>query len=347
MINKETIPTREHTDFLKSGGVLGKLIRDKDWSATSVGNAETWSASVRTAVSLCLTSRFPIILWLGPDLNILYNDAYVPLLGERKHPTVLGAPGRQAWSEIWDTIGPLLESAMHGNATWNEDLQFFFARNLPEEEAYVTFSYSPILSANGQMVEGVFCACTETTLRVVCQRRLSTLRNLGLRRSQQYTVAAACRQGIEVLEANPLDIAFASIYLVDKDRTAATCIARTRQPADALQAFPLSHGLSDDDGPWPLATATRTGRNVDVADLPARIGQFTAPLWPDLVKTAVVLPLWTPRKATATGFLVVGISPRRIFDADYGSFLDLVAEHIGSAIAEAHVFEEERRRGLG
>ncbi|HYZ64956.1 MAG TPA: two-component system sensor histidine kinase/response regulator, partial [Acetobacteraceae bacterium] len=228
MVSRESPVRPNDPAFLAGGGELGRLIRAKDWSATPLGSPDTWSSSVRMAVSLCLTSRFPILLWLGPELRIIYNDAYAPLLGERKHPIMLGAPGRQAWGEIWDAIGPLLEVAQAGGATWREDFRVFMARQVPDEEVYVTFSFSPILSADGGAVEGIFCACTETTARVVGQRRLSTLRDLGVRRLQQHTSTAACRHAMEVLQANPLDIAFAAIYLVERNGAVASRIADTR-----------------------------------------------------------------------------------------------------------------------
>src|SRR4051812_558735 len=161
--------------FLIDGGELGALIRAKDWSATPLGRAEAWPQNIKAAVSLCLNSRFPILLWLGPELRIVYNDAYIPFLGEAKHPAVLGAPGREAWGEIWDAIGPMLDEARAGRATWVEDFQFFFSRRLPREEVYVTFSYGPIRSTDGTTVDGIFCACAETTGRVVGERRLATL----------------------------------------------------------------------------------------------------------------------------------------------------------------------------
>src|SRR3954451_3691847 len=77
----------------------------------------------------------------------------------------------------------------------------FFARRLPREEVYVTFSYGPILGDDGRAVEGVFCACAETTGRVLGERRLSTLRDLGLHTSGSHTVEAACRAAAEVLDA--------------------------------------------------------------------------------------------------------------------------------------------------
>src|SRR3954465_3444909 len=191
--------------FLIGGGELGALIRAKDWSATPLGRAEAWPQNIKTAVSLCLNSRFPILLWLGPELRIVYNDAYVPFLGPAKHPAMLGAPGREAWGEIWPTIGPILDEALAGRATWVEDFRMFFARRLPREEVYVTFSYGPILGDDGRAVEGVFCACAETTGRVLGERRLPPLLALGLLPWGSQPVEPPCRAAAEVLDANPLD----------------------------------------------------------------------------------------------------------------------------------------------
>lgn len=344
MAMREPVVLSGDVPLLTGGGELGRLMREKDWSASPLGLPTTWSPTVRTAVSLCLNSRFPILLWIGPELRILYNDAYAPFLGERKHPAMLGAPGHEAWVEIWDSIGPLLDEAMRGNASWREDFQFFFTRDLPDEEVYVTFSYSPILSADGGSVEGVFCVCTETTTRVLGQRRLSTLRDLGVRRLQPDTPSGACEHAVKVLEANSLDIAFAGIYLIELDTKTARLIARTQLPAESHPAFPVDHGLMADDGPWPFAQVLRTGCLAQIDDLPNSLGSVQAPLWPDLVRRAVVLPVLAPGQAKAAGFLVVAVSPRRLLDADCQSFLELVADHVGSSIAEARVLEEERRR---
>ncbi len=335
--------SQEPLGFLRGGGELGELMRAKDWSAHPLGPPETWAQSIKTAVSLCLNSRFPILLWLGPELRIVYNDAYIPFLGETKHPAMLGAPGRAAWSEIWPAIGPMHDEVRAGRATWVEDLQFFFARQLPLEEVYVTFSYSPILAEDARTVEGVFCVCTETTERVLGERRLSTLRDLGLRVSEQRAVDAACRKAVEVLDANPLDIPFAAIYLLDEDGPTARRIAGARLPDDP-STFPAVFPLSGHTAPWPLAAVARTQKAVEVRNLPSRGSTFVAPLWPDLVQTALVLPLEMQSQSTLAGFFIVGISPRRVLDADYCSFLALVARHIAGGVADARAFESERRR---
>ncbi|MBO1078419.1 response regulator [Roseomonas haemaphysalidis] len=330
-------------DFLAGDGEVGTLIRDHDWS-TTLGPIESWSPSIKTALSLCLHSRFPILLWIGPDLRILYNDAYVPFLGAAKHPVMLGAPGREVWSEIWDDIAPMLAEATAGRATWVEDYRFFFDRELEREETYVTFSYSPIFGASRDNVEGVFCVCTETTRRVIGARRLSTLHRLGVKASYQREVDDVCRDVIGVLQENPYDIAFAALYVSDGDGETARRAAATPSPPDAA-FFPLHHPMTSvAPAAWPIAEAALDGRPVVISEFHRFAGNMAAPLWPDPVRTAVVLPLAAPTRQQMIGFLVIGISPRQILDADYRSFLELLAEHVAGAVAAARAFDEERRR---
>ena len=139
-------------------------MRAKDWSASPLGYPETWPQSVKTAVSICLNSRVPIALWLGPELRLIYNDTYIPFLGETKHPAMLGAPGREAWGEIWAAIEPMHDEVAAGRATSVEDVQLFFTRRLPREEVYVSWGYSPILAADGAR-SGTFDACPDDRSR--------------------------------------------------------------------------------------------------------------------------------------------------------------------------------------
>src|SRR5688572_16340800 len=73
------------SDFLAGGGEMGARIREHDWAATSLGSVEAWPQSLRSAVSILLPSRAQIVLFWGPELNAIYNDAYAPVFGA-KHP---------------------------------------------------------------------------------------------------------------------------------------------------------------------------------------------------------------------------------------------------------------------
>lgn len=156
---------------LKATGRVADLIRSEDWSQSPLGSPGCWPASLHTVVELMLASQFPMFLAWGKDLGFLYNDAYVPILGD-KHPAALGQPFQKIWSEIWTDIVPMVEAAMDGKATYFEDLPLLMNRKGHDEQTWFTFSYSPARDESGE-VTGVFCACTETTDRVLADRRVA------------------------------------------------------------------------------------------------------------------------------------------------------------------------------
>ncbi len=144
------------------------LLNSVDWAATPVGPEPGWPQSLRTAVSICLESRFPMIIFWGADLVQFYNEAYIPILGA-KHPRALGQRAIDCWPEIWQQIGPMLRGVLAtGTATWSDDMLLRLERKGFVEDCYFTFSYSPITDENG--IGGVFCAVTETTAKVLRER---------------------------------------------------------------------------------------------------------------------------------------------------------------------------------
>jgi hypothetical protein len=111
-----------------------------------------------------------------------------------------------------------------GKATWSEDFLYVIARQLPREEIYVTFSYSPIRDDSGT-VGGIFCACYEATGRVIGDRRLKTLRDLARMVMQAKAAEDACEVGVGTLFANPYDVPFALIYLLEGGASHAQLVA--------------------------------------------------------------------------------------------------------------------------
>ncbi len=149
---------------------MGERLRAHDWSTSPLGPPETWPQSLRTSVSILLNSGHPMFVAWGPELGFIYNDAYATILGD-KHPAALGRRFHDIWSEIWDDIWPLIQSALAGEATWSEDLLLRMFRHGYWEDTWWTFSYSPVRDESGG-VGGMFCACTETTSKVLGERRL-------------------------------------------------------------------------------------------------------------------------------------------------------------------------------
>lgn len=149
-------------DFLAGGGEMGALTRAFDWSKTSLDPPETWPQSLRVTVRLMLTSGHPMFIFWGPELIQFYNDAYRTTMGPERHPSALGARGRECWDEIWDIIGPQIEHVMTGKgSTWNVDQLVPVTRHGRREDVWWTYSYGPI-DLDGK-VGGVLVVCTDVT----------------------------------------------------------------------------------------------------------------------------------------------------------------------------------------
>jgi hypothetical protein len=142
-----------------------------------LGPPESWPLGLKTAIRLILTSQHPMLIWWGPELIQIYNDAYGRLIGPGNHPRALGRRGSESWSSIWDVIGPQIDYVMAGRgATWQENQMVPLTREGRGDEAYWTYGYSPIDDPDATSgVGGVLVVCAETTDAV--------LAGIALRRS--------------------------------------------------------------------------------------------------------------------------------------------------------------------
>lgn len=330
-------------DCFVGGGEMGARLRALDWSLTPLGPVEDWPQSLRTAVTICLASRFPIVLYWGSEFVVLYNDAYSQILAS-KHPGALGSRCSEVWFEIWDVIGPMLNSVMEtGEATWSDDQLLILHRYGYSEECYFSFSFSPVIDENGS-VGGVFTAVTENTQRVIGERHLRILRDLGVRPSKAKAAEEACEIAAETLANNSADIPFALIYLLDTNGKQAR-LAGTAGIKPDTPASPRLISLTEDINEiWPIERVAHTGQAELLTDLIRRFGPLPGGPWPESPHSALVLPVKSPTQNQPAGFLVSGISPRRALDDNYRSFLELVAGHIATDIANTRAYEEERKR---
>src|SRR5437868_7579213 len=176
-------------DWLVGGGEMGKVIHAMDWSTTALGPLKSWPQSLRTTVSLCLASNFPISLAWGPEHIQIYNDGYWPICGG-KHPGSMGEDFTSCWASAWPVIGDAFERALGGETSFLEDQRMFLDRNGYLEETFFTFSFSPIRD-EANAVGGLFHPVTETTGRMVSERRTRALRDLAARAGNAHSVAEA------------------------------------------------------------------------------------------------------------------------------------------------------------
>ncbi len=336
----EPILDRSGYECLAGGGEMGAYMRSLDWSRTPLGPVPQWPQSLRTSVSTCLNSRFAILIWWGPDLVMLYNDAYRDIIGA-KHPAALGLPGRECWPEIWHIIGPMLEGVLkRGEATWSNDLLLLLERNGYAEECYFTFSYSPIRDESGG-VGGVFTPVADTTERVIGERRQLTLRDLAMCATGARDIGEACKAAAETLAVNPYGIPFAAVYLFDDARATATLMGSCGIPAGSAIAPNL---VSVAQLPPKLRDATKSSRTTVIEDLADLLGPLPGGAWDVPSQSGIVLPILMPGQSSSIGFVLAGINPRKRLDPSYHAFFELVGSHISTAIAEARAYEEERKR---
>jgi signal transduction histidine kinase len=322
MVTSKPTQTELRRVFPGDGEMAGRM-RDLDWTAHALGPPESWPLTLQTALAICLASRLPMQVWWGWNLTLLYNDAYVKFLGPNKHPSVLARSGREVWAEIWDQIGPMLERVFQdGVASSSEDIQMFFARALPNEEVFVTLSFSPIFGEDGA-VEGVFGACVENTEKVIGARRLETLCKLGAA-TATTSVDLTCKAIAAVLDQNGEDVPCAALYLDEGSKLRA--VSRVR--------------LADGEAGLPATIEDGRFRDLNgIIELDVDIGPRH---WPERVTRAVAVPIGS--SGTPTAILVCGVSPRRPLDDEYRTFLERAASRIATLLEGARAFEVERCR---
>jgi signal transduction histidine kinase len=331
------------SDCLAGGGAMGALMRATDWADTPLGSVEVWPQSLRTTISIMLESKFAMVVAWGPKYRFFYNDRYRPVLGS-KHPAALGKPGAEIFPEVWDVVGPEFDRAWRGDAFAVDDWLLPLSRNGYLESCWFTLSYSPIRDESGG-VGGVLAVVAETTGRVEGERRLATLRDLARRASEAKATDEACRAAAAVFAQNPIDVPFALLYLLETDGSALRRVADVGLPAGHPAAVErVQLGAEAGDRGWPLSEVLTTRAMRVLDDLDVRFGGLPGGAWPESTDMAVLYPLARPGVERPYGVLVAGVSPRRRMDDAYRGFFDLVAEHITTAVSNAHAFEAERRR---
>lgn len=228
-------------DFVAGGGEMGERIRAHDWAATPFGPLATWPQSLRSALSICLNSQFPTAIYWGPDLRVLYNDAWAPIPGPR-HPDALGQPAKQLWADIWHVIGPQLERVMTGEGFAAYDQMLPMQRFGSVEETYWNYNFSPIRGEHGGVC-GVFNSGSETTASVLAARRLKTFVELADRLRDLSDPAAVKAAAVSVINAHTAPLRCAYAELDERGEAVVTGFTAAGEYASDRPLAVAAHGL--------------------------------------------------------------------------------------------------------
>jgi len=319
---------------------MGARMRALDWSCTNVGMPTSWPQSLRTAVRIVLTSRFAMWMAWGDDLTFFCNDAYLPTTGD-KRDWVLGARSDRVWAEIWPDIGPRIAHVLAtGEATWDEALLLYLVRRGFPEETYHTFSYSPLADDLGKTV-GMLCVVAEVTERVIGERQLALLRDVGASLAAASSRTDVMRALSACLSGGAPDVPFGLIYLVGPEgEEAHRALAHGLEPD--TPAAPSRLNLHDPAGPWPFADAK--GGPVTVAVAGDTIAGLPLAHWQQPPTQAVIAPITASEGGAPLGYFVAGLNPHRAFDTGYKGFIELLTGQIAAAMARADEFESAQAR---
>ncbi len=337
---KTPIDRQDGHSFLDGASDMAALISSHDWAATALGPISAWSQALRTTVSLCLASNFPInIIWGEGNVQI-YNDGYRVVCGD-KHPAALGMDYTECWASAWPAIGRPFEQAREGSTSFLENQRMFLFRNDYLEETFFTFSLSPIRDETGG-IGGLFHPVTETTATMLGERRTRLVRDLTTQLASVGTRADVCRVTAATLAQHAFDIPFMLIYLRDDDSgafaladsfgiAAGTTLSRPQMRFDAAAGWPPA--LLGQGG-----IAERRGLRGELSGDPC--GPYDEA--PD---TAFAMPVNGGQDTLPEVILVAGASARLPMTDDYRGVYDLVAAACGAALTRVKAAEDERRRG--
>lgn len=315
--------------FLSGNDKMSRLIREKNWDDCVLGEPKDWPQELKTACSIMLNSRFPMIIWWGPDLLFLYNEAYISTLGI-KHPDVLGKPSKEVWSEIWDEIGPLLTGVQKtGIATWSENERLILERSGYPEETFHTFSYSPIYDEKGSVV-GVFTAVQETTTSVLTERQLSILKDFSQVIAETKTPEEMFRSAINVIKDNPQDFPFAILYKQEGT------IIRYELATHELSAIQLA----DISG---SANEGKDHKETEIQQIPHLVALKIAAAIGKLSSAIVRLNFASPG-SNDKFIAIIGLNPNRKLDELYFNLFEQMADLIKINLIKINEFADERKR---
>ncbi|PFH56161.1 hypothetical protein XA68_16967 [Ophiocordyceps unilateralis] len=346
----------EHIRFAKS----------VDWASTPLGPMSEWTSDLRAMSNLIMGSPHPAAMYWGPELICIYNAAYIELAGQ-KHPSLMGMAYKDGWAEIWEEIKPIFKSAKEcGQATMKHDNRLFINRNSFLEETFFSWAIVPLVGFEGEVV-GLYNPAFEHTLRRINDRRMLTLREIGERTAAATTVGGFWPQVQKGLEYNEHDVPFSLIYSIKEDAESEVSSLQSgsfmHSPQIVLEGSPcvpeghaaappfLDLRTSDEgfapymrqciqDGGEPLVLSASDGSLPKDLIEGIEWGGFG-----DACTTIVIFPVVPTTKEAATGFVVLGLNPRRPYDDNYKLFIHLLSRQLATSMASVVLFEEEIRRG--
>ena len=336
-------PRRTVSHPFVGNSAMDALLSRFDWAGTSVGLPARWPATWRAALRVCLDSLVPMVVLLGKEYIMVYNDPCMPVVGG-KHPRCLGKPAATEWPEIWASIiEPMVRHVTTtGEPAGSDNLYLPLERNGYPEETHMAFAVSSIREDDG-VPTALLVTLRETTEKVLVARLVDCLDALSARCFPAETAEEGCRIASEVINGYLRDLPFTLMYLVDADGKHARLAAYSGLASAPESVAPLAVSLNAEPGSslWDIAGVVARQAAAETQHVCERMTpHLRDPSFAPLL--AITVPLADP-SGGVSGVLVMGTNPMRP-PAEGRKFSMAVAERLTTAIANAKVKQRTRER---
>lgn len=338
--------------------------RSIDWSSTPLGPMVSWSPSLRCVVNMILNDNRHAVLFWGDEATMIYNEAYIELLG-RMHPC-MGKSAPTAVEEFWPQLEYLMQRIKASGKTYpNPDRRLFLDRDGSLEEAFFSFQFIPLLDAGG-CVAGYYKPLVETTRNQVLERRVTSLVEIGSRTAKARDLKAYWDLVIDTIAANDIDVPFALLYAAEDFSVQTKSSIATPGKTSEISRFVLKGSIGV-EAEHPIAPLTMDLENdgcvlkqylkrsvktitpvvVHLSDLELPEGTLDGIAWKgfgDPCRSLILCPIQPTNSEQVQGFLILGVNPRRPFDDDYKQFVHVMLRLLATSLASVVLFDEEMRQ---
>ncbi|KAJ8106956.1 hypothetical protein OPT61_g9196 [Boeremia exigua] len=345
-----------------------KYFRDTDWAQTPLGDLRCWSSELRCMVNMMLNDSYPAILFWGEEAVMIYNEAYIQLLGVL-HPC-MGKSARIHTGNHWPTFTPIIEHIKKtGTSLREHDVALFIDRHGFLEETYWSFQFKPVLDKEGR-ITSYYHHLFETTKHHLLERRVSSLVELGSVTANARSFQSFWNSTLQTLSINSKDVPFALLYSTEhrhgselstisspgtsSSKSLGNC--ELRGCIGVESGHPLAPPVIDlQDSSYVfhsyLLEAARLGKAtiVHLADLNLPDSVLADVDWKgygDPCRVLVICPITptTCENAQVEGFVILGINPRRPFDDNYQRFVHVMLRLLATSLASVALFDSEVRQ---
>ncbi|KAF2663979.1 hypothetical protein BT63DRAFT_444408 [Microthyrium microscopicum] len=333
-----------------------EFTRNVDWANSPLGPMEEWPAQLRQMVLLIMADPLPAVVYWGDETTIVYNEAYVPLIGQ-KHPDLQGQDPKIGFAEVWDTFAKIIRDGQETGLTHVGDRQMLlFHRFGFLEETYYTWKFVPMIGNEGYVVAS-YATVVEVSKEMIGNRRLASLHELEAQMAATKSMDTFWPNLFKGLEPNDKDIPLLMMYSVTKR-------AGDSGSPDSVDSCILEQwmGVSDED----IASLSKIDLHNDQSGIgsiykgciesvkysPTLVERKELP--PNLFSSTnwrgfgvpseqfLLYPIRT-RNGTLVRFMLVGLNPRRKYDSDYQDYVHLLTKHITSHLSELILAEEVKQ----